>query len=48
VSVDPADPYFIYGGTQDNAALFGRGNSILEEGHVNFFHVTLGQTQVFI
>jgi len=31
VSVDTADPYFVYGGTQDNAALFGPGDRILEE-----------------
>ncbi|MFQ6037080.1 MAG: WD40/YVTN/BNR-like repeat-containing protein, partial [Candidatus Aminicenantales bacterium] len=32
VSVDEGDPYFVYGGTQDNAALFGPGDRILEEG----------------
>jgi photosystem II stability/assembly factor-like uncharacterized protein len=32
VSVDTADPYHIYGGTQDNAAVFGPSDCIPEEG----------------
>ncbi|MFW6136637.1 MAG: WD40/YVTN/BNR-like repeat-containing protein [Candidatus Aminicenantaceae bacterium] len=31
VSVDDADPYNIYGGTQDNAALYGPGNHNVED-----------------
>jgi len=32
VSVDAGTPYRIFGGTQDNAALFGPGDGILEDG----------------
>ncbi len=32
VSVDTADPYHIYGGTQDNAAVFGPSDRIPEDG----------------
>jgi len=32
LSVDDADPYFIYGGTQDNAALFGPADRLPEDG----------------
>lgn len=38
VSVDTADPYSVYGGTQDNAALFGPGDRILEEGIEDLWH----------
>ena len=31
VSVDNADPYYIYGGTQDDAALFGPGSHNVED-----------------
>jgi photosystem II stability/assembly factor-like uncharacterized protein len=32
LSVDRGDPYFIYGGTQDNAALFGPADRLPEDG----------------
>ncbi len=32
ISLDMADPYNIYGGTQDNSALFGPGNQEIEDG----------------
>ncbi|MCK4645641.1 MAG: hypothetical protein KAU46_05270 [Candidatus Aminicenantes bacterium] len=32
ISVDMDDPYNVYGGTQDNAALYGPGNRDLEDG----------------
>ncbi|MFO7867200.1 MAG: hypothetical protein R6V02_10390 [Candidatus Aminicenantes bacterium] len=32
LSLDDADPYHVYGGTQDNAALFGRADRFPEDG----------------
>lgn len=38
VSLDDADPYFIYGGTQDNAAQFGPADRALQEGIEDPWH----------